>query len=243
MDLPARCRILAVDDEVAVLRLLATSLRAKGFDVETAASGAEGIKKLEQISPHAIILDLGLSDMEGLAALGFIRERSAAPVIVLTARDAEADKIALLEAGADDYLTKPFSLPELVARIHVVLRRVRSTVHAPALLHYAGFELRLAEKKASLAGQPLKLTGTEFAVLKELVEARGQVVLQKALLQNVWGGVGLENPHYLRIYVGMLRKKIERDAARPVVLLTEPGVGYRLAPSIDERAKPPSDKR
>jgi two-component system KDP operon response regulator KdpE len=224
-----RIRILLIDDEAAVRGFLRLSLEPKGFAIDEAANGREGLAKAAASQYDVVILDLGLPDMDGLEALKRLREWSAVPVVVLTVRDAEDEKVALLENGADDYLTKPFGLPELVARLRVAHRRFKAPATPEDPVLRAGrLALDLVARKAELGGVALKLTATEFGVLKALVGGKGRVVTQKAILEAVWGASGADNSHYLRIYVGMLRKKIERDATHPELIITEPGVGYRL---------------
>lgn len=222
----ARNRILVIDDEASIRNLLQANLGANGYEVSSATSGALGLQAAAEFHPHAIILDLGLPDMNGLEALKKLREWTQVPVIILTVADDEASKVRLLDAGADDYLTKPFGLPELLARVRVVLRT--RAVEATPLFRSGDLEVDLHRHEVAVGGTPVKLTSTEFAILSRLVRGNGKVVPQVQLLTEIWGPHAADQSHYLRIYVGHLRKKLEKDPARPVHLLTEPGVGYRL---------------
>jgi two-component system KDP operon response regulator KdpE len=201
-------------------------LTVEGFEVVTAVSASEARALLAHAAPDVVILDLGLPDADGSVLLRELR----VPVVVVSARQDEAGKIALLDAGADDYVVKPFSVPELLARVRVALRH-RGVSVVPAQTRYAqdGLEVDLESHRVTLRGDALHLTPTEFRLLARLVRSAGRVVTHRQLLADVWGPEFTEHTHYLRIYMGTLRGKIEADPAEPRFLLTEPGVGYRLA--------------
>lgn len=222
-------RILVVDDEQAIRRLLRTSLEAAGYAVQEANNGEDGLREAASRQPDLIILDLGLPDLGGLDALKRIREWSSVPILILTVQDSEDEKVAALDAGADDYLTKPFSVPELLARLRV-LERHRQGSHADPILALGELVLDLNEHHVTLRGQALKLTTTEYNFLKVLARHAGKIVTQRQILSEVWGPHALDQSHYLRIYAAQLRKKIEDDPANPQWIITEPGVGYRLKP-------------
>ncbi|QNK55070.1 response regulator [Paenibacillus sp. PAMC21692] len=222
-------KILIIDDEPQIRKLLKVTLHAHHYDVAEAGSGEEGILQTSMSHPDLIVLDLGLPDMGGMDVLRRIREWSQTPIIVLTARDREEDKIAALDEGADDYVTKPFGMGELVARIRVALRHVAGSVSEP-VLRFGALTIDLAMRNVELGGERVKLTPTEYDLLKTLASNGGKVMTQRQLLQQVWGRhYGETEQHYLRIYVGHLRKKLETDTTRPQYILTEPGIGYRFA--------------
>jgi two-component system KDP operon response regulator KdpE len=219
-------KALIVDDDREVRTLIASVLTVEGFEVVTAVSASEARALLAHAAPDVVILDLGLPDADGSVLLRELR----VPVVVVSARQDEAGKIALLDAGADDYVVKPFSVPELLARVRVALRH-RGVSVAPAQTRYAvdGLEIDLDSHRVLLHGAALHLTPTEYRLLARLVRSAGRVVTHRQLLVDVWGPEFTEHTHYLRIYMGTLRGKIEADPAAPRHLLTEPGVGYRLA--------------
>lgn len=225
MDSPVR--ILIIDDEKAIREVLHLHLKAEKYQVEEAATGAAGIEKIKSFHPNLIILDLGLPDRYGIEILKEIRSWTQTPVIVLTVTDDENTKVRLLDTGADDYLTKPFGTPELLARVRVTLRHFGSIEATPVFLS-GDLKIDLNLKKVEVAGKEVKLTKTEFELLRRLVRESGKIVPQAKLLKEVWGSLAQEESHYLRIYIKQLRKKIERNPAAPVHILTEPGVGYRL---------------
>lgn len=220
-------KVLVIDDERSIRKLLAHSLAAPDFELLEAETGAQGLSLAASQKPELLILDLGLPDMEGAAVLKGFREWSQAPVLVLTVRDDDEAKVALLDAGADDYLTKPFSVPELQARLRVLLRR-RPDAPAEPVVEDGGLRIDLAQHQVLLKGQEVKLTATEYELLKQLALHAGRVVTQRQLLKSVWGPQASEESHYLRVYIAQLRKKLEDDPAHPVRILTDPGVGYRL---------------
>lgn len=220
-------RILIIDDEPTIRGMLRRHLELNKFEVHEAENSAEGLAAASATHPHLIILDLGLPDASGIVTLKKLREWTSIPVIILTVTDDEATKVELLDAGADDYLTKPFGLPELLARVRVSLRR-HSFQEATPVFKSGDLEIDLNERIVMLKGQIVKLTATEFSLLTRLVREHGKVVSQAQLLQEVWGPHSLEQQHYLRIYIGALRKKIEKDPTKPDHIITESGVGYKI---------------
>lgn len=221
-------RVLVVDDEVQIRRFLKISLEANGYQVYETATGQEALEKAALLRPALIILDLGLPDMDGLTVLTRLREWTQTPVIILSVRDADRDKIAALDAGAEDYLTKPFSVDELMARMRVAQRRIQPL---PEMTIFTSGDLQvdLGRRLVSVAGQPIKLTPTEYAILRLLVQHAGRVLTHRQILKEVWGAKYIDEIHYLRVYFAQLRQKLEADPALPKIILTEPGVGYRLA--------------
>lgn len=223
-------RVLVVEDDREIRALMQSSLSVEGFEVQTAVSLSEAGALLRHSPPDVIVLDLGLPDGDGVQLVREVRMRHSLPIIVVSARHQEAQKIQLLDAGADDYLTKPFSVGELLARIRVALRH-RGTALAAAVTVHELDDLRidLAARSVLRNGEVLHLTPTEFKLLARLVRSAGRVVTHRQLLVDVWGPEFTEHTHYLRLYMAQLRAKIERDPAEPRHLLTETGVGYRLA--------------
>jgi two-component system, OmpR family, KDP operon response regulator KdpE len=223
-------KVLVVEDDREIRALMQASLGVEGFEVRTAVSLSEASALWRHDPPDVIVLDLGLPDGDGSALVHEVRRESALPIIVVSARHQEAQKIALLDAGADDYLGKPFSVGELLARIRVALRH-RGTALAPAVtVHQVeGLRVDLDTRTVERDGQALHLTPTEFKLLARLVRSAGRVVTHRQLLADVWGPEFTEHTHYLRLYMGQLRAKIEPVPAEPRHLLTETGVGYRLA--------------
>jgi two-component system KDP operon response regulator KdpE len=223
-------RVLVVEDDAAMRDLLRAALAAEGFDVATAVSVSEAAAVVTHAPPDAIVLDLGLPDGDGAALVREVRRKSAVPIVVASARHDEAGKIALLDAGADDYLVKPFAVGELLARIRVALRHRGSTLQ-PSLrrIERDGVVVDLDTRQVTRDGAPVHLTPTEFALLARLVRASGRIVTHRQLLADVWGAEHVDDTHYLRLYMGQLRAKLERVPAEPHLLLTEIGVGYRCA--------------
>lgn len=223
-------RVLVVEDDREIRALMQSSLSVEGFEVQTAVTLSEASALLHHSPPDVIVLDLGLPDGDGVQLVREARARHSLPIIVVSARHQEAQKIQLLDAGADDYLTKPFSVAELLARIRVALRH-RGTALAAAVTVHAldDLQIDLAAHRVMRNGEVLHLTPTEFKLLGRLVRSAGRVVTHRQLLLDVWGPEFTEHTHYLRLYMGQLRAKIERDPAEPRHLLTETGVGYRLA--------------
>jgi len=221
-------RILVVDDEKAIRRFLQTSLTANGYIVFEAANGADALTAVVNHRPDVVILDLGLPDIEGTEVTARLREWTQLPIIILSVRGQETDKITALDAGADDYLTKPFSVGELMARIRVVLRRAATINHAESVFTTDGLEVDLARRLVKIGGQDVQLTPTEYDLLRVLVNHAGKVLTHQHLLREVWG-MGYEaEAHLLRVNISNLRRKLEQNPARPQYILTEPGVGYRL---------------
>ena len=219
--------ILLVEDDPALRRALRTTLRSRDFEVLEAATGETAIVLAADGRADVVILDLGLPDLDGLDVLRRIRAFTDVPVIVLTARDEQFEKVRSLDAGADDYVTKPFDTEELLARIRAALRRVPNTTAQPIVVRIGDLEIDLARRQVSRADVPVHLTRTELMLLEQLVRQPGKLLTQEYLLREVWGpGYGTES-NYLRVYVGQLRKKLGDDAARPQLILTEPGIGYR----------------
>src|SRR5215831_10785557 len=218
---------LVIDDEIQIRRLLRVCLEGNGYRVEEAATGQEGINLAAQHPPDIVLLDLGLPDMDGVTVLKRLREWSRVPVVVLSVREREEDKIAALDNGADDYVTKPFGTGELMARLRVAQR------HATPLAENSVFrsgklEVDLAARVVKLAGQEVKLTATEYALLRLFVQHAGKVLTHRQILREVWGPNYMEQTHYLRVYLAHLREKLETTASQPELFVTEPGVGYRL---------------
>jgi two-component system, OmpR family, KDP operon response regulator KdpE len=221
--------ILVIDDEPQILRAIRMILTEKQFKVTTASRGEEGLTLAATSEPDIIILDLGLPDMDGVEVCSRLREWTQCPVIVLSARDGERDKVAALDAGADDYLTKPFGIEELLARVRVALRHSLHTQGAQNKVVVAGpLSIDLAWHIIKRNGEEIKLTGTEHKLLSYLVANRGRVLTHQSILTNVWGPADADHIEYLRVYMRQLRKKLEADPERPQYILTEPGIGYRF---------------
>ena len=224
-------RVLVVDDEPQILRALRINLQARRYDVITASDGAAGLEAARGESPELVILDLGLPDMDGVDVLRSLRVWSDVPVIVLSGRDTSSDKVTALDSGADDYVTKPFNIEELLARMAAVSRRLRPEAADVEPVQVGRHVVSLAERAVTdERGELVHLTKTEWELLAILVRNPGKLVSQRQLLQEVWGPVYLEETHYLRQYMAQLRKKLEPDPTRPRHLLTEPGMGYRFMP-------------
>ncbi|PWB80602.1 MAG: DNA-binding response regulator [Candidatus Methylomirabilota bacterium] len=223
--------VVLIEDERSIRRFLRASLVSQGYRLFEAATGEEGLAEVAVRQPAAVILDLGLPDIDGLEVIRRLREWSTVPIIVLSARGQERDKIAALDAGADDYVSKPFGIGELLARMRVVLRHAARDPKEAAPTSFAVGDLLvdLALRRVTIAGRELHLTPIEYRLLTTLIHYAGKVVTQQQLLKEVWGPHQTEQSHYLRVYVALLRRKLEVDPARPRYLLTEPGVGYRLA--------------
>lgn len=223
-------RVLVIEDDREIRTLLQSSLATEGFSVQTAVSVSEATALLQHALPDIVLLDLGLPDGDGADLVRSIRQRHALPVLVVSARHQEAEKVKLLDAGADDFLTKPFSMGELLARIRVSLRHRGTTLEPATRLHeHDDLRIDLAARSVTVGGLPVHLTPTEYNLLARLARHPGKVVTHRQLLSDVWGPEFTDHTHYLRLYMGQLRAKIERDPAEPRHLLTETGVGYRLA--------------
>jgi two-component system KDP operon response regulator KdpE len=223
-------RLLVVDDEPALARALAINLRAHGYDVDVASSGRAALAAASTRAPALVILDLGLPDMDGVEVVEGLRGWSTVPVLVLSARHEQAQKVAALDAGADDYITKPFGMDELIARVRAALRRASPAERGPARVVAGAFVVDLAAHTVTAEGREVRLTPTEWHVLEVLVRNPGRLVPQRQLLQEVWGPQYGNESNYLRVYVSQLRRKLEPDPTRPRHLITQPGVGYRFDP-------------
>jgi len=219
--------ILVVDDEPAIRRFLRTSLSAYGHTIEEAPGGEDALKIVAVGHPDLVILDLGLPDMDGVEVTRRLREWTKIPIIILSVREHEDDKIAALDAGADDYLTKPFGIGELMARIRVAVRRSVQPEEEP-IFQTGDLTVDMAHRTVSVRGEPITLTPTEYDILRTLVNHAGKVLTHRQLLRAVWGAAYESETHLLRVNVSNLRHKLEADASRPAYILTEPGVGYRL---------------
>ena len=220
-------RVLVVDDEIAIQRFLRVALNGEGFIVMEAATGQDALQALTLEKPDLVLLDLGLPDMDGVEVIHRLREWSQVPVIILSVREQEGDKIAALNAGADDYLTKPFGMGELLARIRTVLRRQVGGASEP-VFNLGGLTVDLANRLVTVDGREVQLTPTEYDILRALVIPAGKVLTNRQLLRQVWGE-GYDDLHILRVNISNLRHKIEPDPSRPTYIHTESGVGYRLS--------------
>lgn len=218
---------LVIDDEPQIRRLLRVTLEANDYQVIEAATGEEGLVQSAQCQASVILLDLGLPDVDGLTVLKRLREWSRVPVIILSVRDRENEKTAALDAGADDYVTKPFGTSELLARLRVALRHAADT-HEEPVFQSGQLVVDLADRRVTVAGKEISLTATEYNLLRLLVRHAGKVLTHRFLLREVWGPNAENQSHYLRVYIARLREKLKTDSSQPDLLLTEPGVGYRL---------------
>jgi two-component system KDP operon response regulator KdpE len=223
---------LVIDDEVQIRRLLRLTLEAHGYRVFEAATGQDGITEAAQRQPDIVLLDLGLPDLDGIAVIKRLREWSRSPVVVLSVREREEDKIAALDAGADDYVTKPFSTGELLARVRVA-RRHAQPVAELAVFRSGDLQVDLTARVVTLKGKEVKLSATEYSLLRLFVQHAGKVLTHRQILREVWGPNQVEQTHYLRVYVAHLREKLEANPAEPVWFVTEPGVGYRFRAPMD----------
>jgi two-component system KDP operon response regulator KdpE len=225
----ARLHVLVVDDEAAILRFLKPALEANSYDMSSVPTIADAVKRIAAEAPDIVLLDLGLADGDGKDVLRRVREWSDVPVIVLSARDREAEKIESLDLGADDYVNKPFNVGELMARMRTALRhRMRRNAETP-MLRVAELEVDVARHRVTRAGIELKLTPKEFELLSFLAKNAGRVLTHRQILAAVWGVAHTSDTQYLRVYIGQLRQKIEDKADDPRIILTEPGVGYRIS--------------
>lgn len=221
--------ILVIDDELQILRAMRTILTEKQFRVTTATHGEEGLALAATSEPDLIILDLGLPDMDGVEVCAHLREWTQTPIIILSVRDSERDKVAALDQGADDYLTKPFGIEELLARVRVALRHSASRKGEPSKVVRAGpLMIDLAWHIVKRGEEEVKLTGTEYKLLAYLAANHGRVLTHQSILTQVWGPADADHTEYLRVYMRQLRKKLETDPERPQYILTEPGIGYRF---------------
>jgi len=230
----ARVQVLVIEDDPQIRRFLAAALDAHGYDSEFAATGAAGLRLATARLPDVVIVDLGLPDISGMDVIARLREWFARPILVLSARDRESDKVAALDRGADDYLTKPFGVAELLARLRVAQRHQATPPGAQPQTRIAigALAIDLAAHRVQRDGADVHLTPIEYKLLAVLAQHRGKVMTHRQLLREVWGAAHVESPHYLRIYLRALRHKIEPDPTRPRYLLTEVGVGYRLADAL-----------
>jgi two-component system KDP operon response regulator KdpE len=222
--------VLVIEDEVPIRRFLKTALEGRGFKLLEAITGTQGLTMAATDNPDIILLDLGLPDIDGLEVINRVREWTTLPIIVISARGRDADKVDALDAGADDYLTKPFSVEELTARLRVAIRHLTQTRanQAVPLVQIGALRVDLARRMVWIGAEEIHLTPIEFKLLAVLVRHRGKVLTHRQLLKEAWGHASEEQAHYLRNYIHHLRHKLEADPARPVYLRTEPGVGYRL---------------
>jgi two-component system KDP operon response regulator KdpE len=226
---PAGPLVLVVDDELQMRRFLRASLTSRDFTVVEAASAQEALSQMVSRNPEIVLLDLGLPDQDGVEWTRSVREWSHTPIIVISAREQEGDKVKALDAGADDYLTKPFGLNELLARMRVALRHAEQTGAAEApVLDVGPLQLDLARRQVTIDGRELRLTPIEYRILSLLARNAGKVLTHSYILREVWGPGHTQQTHYLRVYMAQLRRKLQADLARPHLLTTEPGVGYRL---------------
>jgi len=222
--------VLVVDDELPIRRFLKAALEGSGYRLTEATSGAEALREAAMRTPDIVVLDLGLPDLDGIEVTRRLREWSGVPIVVLSARGRETDKIAALDAGADDYVTKPFAIGELLARIRVALRhRARVAGGEESAVTVGPLHLDLARRRVTIQGKEIRLTPIEYRLLTALARQRGRVLTHDQILREVWGPAYTRRRHYLRVYMAQLRQKLEADPARPRILLTETGVGYRMA--------------
>ena len=230
----ARVQVLVIEDDPQIRRFLAAALDAHGYDSEFAATGADGLRLATARLPDIVIVDLGLPDISGMDVIARLREWFARPILVLSARDRESDKVAALDRGSDDYLTKPFGVGELLARLRVALRHLatQSSEEPQTRIEIGTLAVDLAARRVQRDGTDVHLTPIEYKLLAVLAQHRGKVMTHRQLLREVWGATHVESPHYLRIYLRALRHKIEPDPTRPRYLLTEVGVGYRLVDAL-----------
>ncbi|MFS3128618.1 response regulator [Nocardioides sp. Bht2] len=223
--------VLVVDDDPAILRTLSINLRARDYDVETAGDGRSALQIVDERMPDVVLLDLGLPDLDGVAVLKQLRSFTQVPVIVVSARSEPDDKVEALDLGADDFITKPFSIEELLARVRAATRR--AGVENPGLtVDVDGLTLDVTDSRASRDGVDIHLTPIEWRIVEILVQHRGRLVRQVDLLRTVWGPTYERQTNYLRVHLGSIRRKLERDPAHPVLFVTEAGLGYRFAPRL-----------
>ncbi|PJI38731.1 response regulator transcription factor [Ferrovibrio sp.] len=219
--------ILIVDDEKQIRRFLRTGLSVHGYEVIEAESGAEALREASTKAPDLVVLDLQLGDMDGLDVLQRIREWSWLPVLILSVRNREVEKVKALELGADDYITKPFGIAEFIARVNALLRRIPEAIAQP-IFSLGDLSIDLARRQVLLDGTEIKLSPKEYALLQYLARHAGKVVTHEQMLREIWGDGHVEDAHYLRIFMRRLRQKVERDPTQPRYIVTEVGVGYRL---------------
>ena len=227
-------RILVVDDELQIRKALSVNLTARGYEVDTAASGEEALAQAAARHPDLVLLDIGLPGIDGIQVVEGLRGWTKVPIIMLSVRDAEADKVRALDAGADDYVTKPFGMNEVLARLRAALRRHQPEPEQP-IVTTAAFRLDLAQRTATASDQPVHLTPTEWSIVAALVRHPGRLVTQRQLLQEVWGPQYERETNNLRVHHAAIRKKLEPEAGRPRHFVTEPGIGYRFEPDDTAR--------
>lgn len=227
MTTPEKVNVLVIDDEIQIRRLLSNTLTEAGYTVATAATGTIGLKEVAYRRPDAIILDLGLPDLPGVEVLKQLREWSQIPVLILSVHEAEDRKVEALDAGADDYLTKPFGENELLARVRVLLRRPKPTDGAVSVRH-GNIEVDFVRRLVMLKGVPIKLTAKEYSLLRLFIQHSGKVLTHRQILGAVWSDEAKPKPHYLHVYVRRLREKLEDDPDDPIYFITETGIGYRF---------------
>jgi two-component system, OmpR family, KDP operon response regulator KdpE len=220
-------RVLVVDDEPQIRRALSINLRARGYDVDVAQDGEHALDVAARKHPDVVVLDLGLPGINGVDVIRGLRGWTKVPIVVLSVRDAEGDKVAALDAGADDYVTKPFGMDELLARLRAALRRT-APAEEEAVIDTADFTIDLAAKKVQHEGEEVRLTPTEWHLVEVLVRSRGRLVAQRQLLQEVWGPQYHNETNYLRVFMAQVRRKLEPEPAHPRYFITEPGMGYRF---------------
>jgi two-component system KDP operon response regulator KdpE len=224
-------RVLVAEDDPQLLRALVINLRARKYEVDAAPNGASALQLASISPPDVVLLDLGLPDIDGLDVIKGLRGWSQVPILVVSARQAESEKIAALDTGADDYITKPFSMAELLARLRVAVRRTETAAAGgdrPVVVRTQGFTVDLGAKKATREGRDVRLTPTEWRLLEILLRNPGQLITQRRLLDEVWGPARSGHTNYLRVYMAQLRRKLEADPSHPRHLITEPGMGYRF---------------
>jgi two-component system KDP operon response regulator KdpE len=219
--------VLAVDDDPAILRTLSINLRARGYEVETAGDGRSALQIVDERMPDVVILDLGLPDLDGVAVLKRLRAFTHVPVVVLSARHESDDKVEALDEGADDYVTKPFDVEELLARVRAAIRR-GDTRDVTLVVESGDVRLDVGERQATRSGVDVRLTPTEWHIVEVLARRQGRLVRQSELLREVWGPSYDRETNYLRVYLAQLRRKLEADPSRPAIFITAPGIGYRL---------------
>lgn len=220
-------RVLVIDDETQIRRFLRVSLTSHGYEVNDVGTGKEGLDAIAMFNPSLVILDLGLPDIDGLEVIRQLRGWSKVPVIILSVKEQETDKITALDSGADDYVTKPFAMGELLARIRAAMRHFAKDDELP-VLEFGDLTIDLVHRRISIDNKEIKLTNTEYEIVRNLAVNAGKVMTHSFLLRTVWGPSYESNVQYLRVYIGQIRRKLERDPSRPCHIITEPGVGYRL---------------
>jgi two-component system KDP operon response regulator KdpE len=233
-------RVLVVDDEPQIRRTLAINLRARGYQVDLAATGEEALKAAADQQPDVVVLDLGLPGIDGLQVIQGLRGWTRVPIIVLSVREREADKVAALDAGADDYVTKPFGFNELLARLRAAVRRATPADELVPIVQTPDFRVDLAAKQVVRDGREVRLTPTEWQLVELLVRNPGRLVSQRQLLHEVWGPKYRDETNYLRVFIAQIRRKLEPDPAHPCYFITEPGMGYRFQTKDQQSATGPA---